>query len=83
MKNTPPKNRKEHKKMNQISRDEIRSFMEKYHVDYSIADVTPTICALFGLTPPDVCGGQEIAEVIDQAGHIFGEDDRCFYFSGL
>ena len=62
--------------MNQISRDEIRSFMEKYHVDYSIADVTPTICALFGLNPPDVCGGQEIAEVIDQAGHIFGEDKK-------
>ena len=51
--------------MNQISRDEIRSFMEKYHVDYSIADVTPTICALFGLNPPEVCGAQEIAEVVD------------------
>ena len=52
--------------MNQISRDEIRSFMEKYHVDYSIADVTPTICALFGLNPPDVCGGQEIADVMSE-----------------
>ena len=44
-------------KMNQISRDELRSYMQQYNVDYSIGDLTPTICALHGVPEPADCGG--------------------------
>lgn len=58
--------------MNQTSRDELRSFMKQYQVDHSVAELTPTLCALHGVTPPDVCGAEEIAEVVDQARHLTG-----------
>lgn len=56
--------------MNQISRDELKSYMQQYHVDYSIGDLTPTICALHGVPEPADCGGTPIAEVVDQAQHL-------------
>jgi len=62
--------------MHQASRDELRSYMEKYHVDHSIGDLTPTVCAMHGVTPPETCGGTPIAEVVDQAGHLAGGDGR-------
>ena len=58
--------------MDQVSRDELRSFMEQYGVDYSIGDLTPTVCELHGVTPPECCGGTAIAEVTDQAQHLAG-----------
>jgi len=56
--------------MNPISRDELQSFMKQYHVDYSIGDLTPTVCALHGVPEPADCGGTPIAEVVDQAQHL-------------
>ena len=56
--------------MNQISRDELQSFMKQYNVDYSIGDLTPTVCALHGVPEPEDCGGTPIAEVVDQAQHL-------------
>lgn len=58
--------------MNEISRKELQKYMSRYDVDYSIGDFTPTVCALNGLTPPEACGGMEIAPVLDQAHHLFG-----------
>ncbi|MBP5531824.1 MAG: alkaline phosphatase family protein [Lentisphaeria bacterium] len=56
--------------MNQVSRDELQSFMKQYDVDYSIGDLTPTVCALHGVAEPAECGGTPIAEVVDQAQHL-------------
>ena len=56
--------------MNQVSRDELQSFMKQYDVDYSIGDLTPTVCALHGVAEPADCGGTPIAEVVDQAQHL-------------
>ena len=56
--------------MNQTSRNELRSYMQQYHTDYSVADLTPTVCALHGVPAPAESGAEEIAEVIDQAQHL-------------
>lgn len=63
--------------MNEVSREEIVSFMNQYGVDYATANVTPTICALFGVEPPEGCGGVAVAPVVDQASHLFGGDAKC------
>lgn len=59
--------------MDAISREEIQSFEKQYHTDHSIGDLTPTICALLGLTPPETCGGEAIASVVDHAHRLTGE----------
>lgn len=41
--------------MNEISREELQSYEQLYRVDHSIGDLTPTVCALHGLTPPETC----------------------------
>lgn len=56
--------------MNVTSREELQSYMKQYKVDFSIGDLTPTICALHGVDVPEVCGAAEIAEVVDQAQHL-------------
>ena len=56
--------------MNEISREELLSYEQLYRVDHSIGDLTPTVCALHGLTPPETCGGVEIASVVDQAQRL-------------
>ena len=58
--------------MDQISRDELQYYMKQYQVDHSVADLTPTLCALHGVEPPENCGAAEIAGVVDQAQHLTG-----------
>ncbi len=62
--------------MNEISREELQSYEQQYHVDHSIGDLTPTVCALHGLTPPEVCGGTEIASVVDQAQRLMDGEGK-------
>ena len=42
--------------MNQISRDELKKYMDQYQLDHTIGDLTPTVCGLFGVPEPEVCG---------------------------
>ncbi|MBR0459083.1 MAG: alkaline phosphatase family protein [Victivallales bacterium] len=55
----------------------FKKFEEKYNVNHCTGDFTPTLCELFGVPKPDVCGGTAIAEVVDQANHLFGGDGKC------
>ena len=63
--------------MNETSREELVSYMKQYGVDYTTGNVTPTLCALVGIEPPDVCGGFTVPQVVDQAYHLFGDDGKC------
>ncbi len=56
--------------MNELSRNELRKYMEQYSVDNSIGDLTPTVCALMGVEEPSGCGGTPIAAVVDQAFRV-------------
>ena len=69
--------------MNEISREELQSYEQLYRVDHSIGDLTPTVCALHGLTPPETCGGVEIASVVDQAQRLMdgmGKNEKTLIF---
>ncbi len=71
--------------MNQkeISRKELERYEQLYHLDHSIADLTPTLCALCGVRPPDVCGGSPIAPVVDQADKLMdgiGRTEKVLVF---
>ena len=60
--------------MNEISRNELRKYMDHYGTGYSTGDFTPTVCALNGMPEPPDCGGTAIAPVVDQAVHLTGSD---------
>jgi len=62
--------------MNEISRKELEQFKKQYHVDYSIGDLTPTVCELMGIPAPDSCGGTPIPPVVDHAAKLFGDDGK-------
>ena len=62
--------------MKDISRSELRKFMEQYGTDNSIGDLTPTVCALMGVEEPSSCGGTAIASVVDQAFRVTGKENK-------
>ena len=62
--------------MKDISRSELRKFMEQYGADNSIGDLTPTVCALMGVEEPSSCGGTAIASVVDQAFRVTGKESK-------
>ena len=51
----------------------FQEFKTRYSRDYSIGDLTPTVCELFGIPEPETCGASAIAPVVDQAARIMGE----------
>ena len=53
--------------MNVQSRNVLNELRQQYQCHYSIADLTPTICHLFGIPEPEECGGIVIPEAADQA----------------
>ena len=59
--------------MNEVSREELRRYQDKYHVEHSTGDLAPTVCALFGVPEPADNGGVPLAPVIDRAKELFGE----------
>ena len=63
--------------MNEICRDELRKYEEKYHVEHSTGDQAPTVCALFGAPEPADNGGVPLAPVLERAEKLFGAVDRC------
>ena len=58
--------------MNEISREELKKYMDQYQLDHTIGDLTPTLCALFGVSEPAECGAAGVAAVVDQAEHLTG-----------
>ena len=62
--------------MNAQSRSELDSLRKKYQCRYSIADLTPTLCHLFGIPEPEGCGGIVIPEIADQADKLMGGEGR-------
>ena len=62
--------------MNEISREELRKYEEKYHVEHSTGDLAPTVCALFGAPEPADNGGVPLAPVVDRAKRLFGGVDQ-------
>lgn len=58
--------------MNKISREELKKYMDQYQLDHTIGDLTPTLCALFGVPEPAECGAAGVAAVVDQAEHLTG-----------
>ena len=69
--------------MNEQSRLELDSFRKQFDRYYSIGDLTPTICELFGVRTPDCCGAVPIAPVVDHAAKIMdgeGKLERAVLF---
>ena len=58
--------------MNEICREELRKYEEKYHVEHSTGDLAPTVCALFGVPEPADNGGEILAPVAARAEELFG-----------
>ncbi|MBQ4337673.1 MAG: alkaline phosphatase family protein [Lentisphaeria bacterium] len=58
--------------MNEISREVLKKYMDQYQLDHTIGDLTPTLCALFGVPEPAECGAAGVAAVVDQAEHLTG-----------
>ena len=62
--------------MNQQSRDELDILRKQYQCRYSIADLTPTVCHLFGVPEPAECGGIVIPEIADQADKLMDGEGK-------
>lgn len=65
------------------SREVFDALRKQYHCRYSIGDLTPTLCHLFGVPAPERCGGEPIAEVVDQADKLMngeGKTQRAVLF---
>ncbi len=60
--------------MNTTAYDELHYYENKYGVSHSIADLTPTICSLHGLSAPAQCGGTPVASVVDHSFHLTGKE---------
>ena len=62
--------------MNPQSKDILDVFRKQYQCQYSIADLAPTVCHLFGLPEPEECGGMVIPEIADQADKLMGGEGK-------
>ena len=51
----------------------FKKFSQKYDRDYSIGDLTPTVCSFFGVKEPAECGATAIAPLVDQVARTMGE----------
>jgi len=69
--------------MNIQSKNELDALRKQHGCRYSIADLTPTVCHLFGVPEPAECGGMVIPEVADQADKLMdgeGKTERAVLF---
>ena len=62
--------------MNTDSREALDALRKQYERLYSIADLTPTVCHLFGVSEPKECGGTVIPEIADQADKLMGGEGK-------
>ena len=69
--------------MNETSYAELKKFKDQYGVDYSIGDLTPTICEINNWEIPAQSGGIPIAVVVDHAQRLFdgeGKNEKTFIY---
>ena len=69
--------------MNETSYAELKKFKDQYNVDYSIGDLTPTICEINNWEIPAQNGGVPIAVVVDHAQRLFdgeGKNQKTFIY---
>lgn len=59
--------------MKESSAAVINEFRKKYDRDYSIGDLTPTLCEAFNIVEPAACGAVAVAPVVDQIARTMGE----------
>ena len=62
--------------MNETSYAELKKFKDQYNVDYSIGDLTPTVCEINNWEIPEQNGGTPIAVVVDHAQRLFGGEGK-------
>ena len=58
--------------MNETSFAELKKYKDQYNVDYSIGDLTPTICEINNWSIPEQCGATAIPVIVDHAQRVFG-----------
>ena len=69
--------------MNETSYAELKKFKDQYNVDYSIGDLTPTICEINNWEIPAQNGGSPIPVVVDHAQRLFdgeGKNQKTFIY---
>lgn len=69
--------------MNETSFAELKKFKDQYGVDYSIGDLTPTVCEINNWEIPAQSGGTPIAVVVDHAQRLFdgeGKNEKTFIY---
>ena len=62
--------------MNETSFAELKQFKDKYGTDYSIGDLTPTVCEINNWPVPAQSGGTPVAMVVDHAQRLFGGEGK-------
>ena len=69
--------------MNEISYAELKKYKDQYNVDYSIGDLTPTICEINNWQVPAQSGATPIPVVVDHAQRVFegeGKNEKTFIY---
>ena len=69
--------------MNETSFAELKKFKDQYGVDYSIGDLTPTVCEINNWEIPAQNGGTPIPVVVDHALRLFdgeGKNEKTFIY---
>lgn len=69
--------------MNETSYAELKKYKDQYNVDYSIGDLTSTICEINNWEIPAQNGGTPIAVVVDHAQRLFdgeGKNEKTFIY---
>ena len=62
--------------MNETSFAELKKYKDQYNVDYSIGDLTPTICEINNWPIPEQCGATAIPVIVDHAQRVFGGEGK-------
>lgn len=62
--------------MNETSFAELKKYKDQYGVDYSIGDLTPTVCEINNWPVPAQSGGTPVAMVVDHAQRLFGGEGK-------
>ena len=62
--------------MNAQSKEVFDLYRKQYQCFHSVADLTPTVCHLFGIPAPEDSGGQVIPEIADQADKLMGGEGK-------
>ena len=62
--------------MNETSFAELKKYKDQYNTDYSIGDLTPTVCEINNWPVPAQSGGTPVAMVVDHAQRLFGGEGK-------